>query len=961
MMTKVCPFLHPLRFLFLLALIFATVVLLSAFPAHAQAGPTSSIHLQRTTAQGFTLTIQAPDASFTPRPGAQGTCLQVQTAEAIGNQDAEPPAIPWKTFLLGAPPQARVQVHLQPLDTVPLIGANQPCGLEQAPQLQVIDLGYMRSQHIVRVEIPLLQADAATGQWAYWRRFQVDVTFQGDLDGQIIPEPPSFEAMFRDILVNYDQARTLRHQPTTVPPSLGAWTPPTPAYRVLVDKPGIYRLTYDDLRNAGLPVDTLDPRTLRLYNLGKEMAITVTGEGDSRLDPTDALYFYGQGVDTRYTDTNVYWLTYGRGPGKRMVHRYVGGNTSQATSYLETTRYELNRSYVSTLPMRDGHDHWFGYIIRANSGQSGYRDITLNLDHVAQDGTPARMSLMLGGNIVGSHHLRVYVNGHQVLDDTWQDRELYEHTLSFDAAYLQNGANTVRLDLVNDDPAHSYDQAYLDWVELAYPRQLIAQDDHLIFNKPDNTTRTFQVQGFSSSQLALYDITQPDDVQILDGWQAVSTGSGYQLTFTDMNRNERSYWAGTSTQFLSPKGIQAKTPLSTPLLSTNQQADYIIIYHPDFQQAIQPLVQHRQAQGHHVLAVSTQDVYDEFGYGMMSAEAIHDFLAYAYAHWQRPAPTYVLLVGDGTYDMRQYLSTSMPTYLPPYLSVVDPSLGETATDNRFVTVAGNDELPDMYIGRLPANSPDETTVMVDKILSYEQTTPDDAWTHHILFVTDNLEGGGGNFYQLSDAIADGYLDPPYNTTKLIPDTYQRIKLYLDRTCASGQECQQRMSETLNEQGALFVSYIGHGTDTYWASEKIWTIPAIRELHNGPKFPIMLPMTCNEGYFQKPRVGSQSASEASLRLPDHGAVASWAPTGFGLSTGHDYLERGFFRAVYHNRAIQDMGAATTAGKLYLAANAPPGQYDDLLDTFLLLGDPALHLPIAQAPAQQMLFLPRVLKE
>ena len=945
---------------FLLVLTFAALILLVGIPAHAQPGPSSSIHLQHTTAQGFTLTIQAPDATITPQPLAQGTCLQVQTSEAVDGEDADDSSIPWKVFLLGAPPQARVQVHLQPIDTIPLAARSQPCGLEQPPQPQVIDLGYMRSQRIVRVEIPLVQLEESTGQWSYWRRFQVDVTFEGDISGQTIPEPPSFEAMFQDLLVNYDQARGLRQQPATVPPVLGAWTPPSPAWRVLVDEPGIYRLTYTDLRNAGLPVDTLDPRTLQIFNYGKEVAIAVTGEEDSRLDPTDALYFFGQGVDTRYTDTNVYWLTYGQSRGKRMSHRYVGGHTGLATSYLETARYELNRSYVSTLPMRDGHDHWFGYLIRANGGQSGHRDITLDLDHIINDGTPARMSLMLGGNIVGSHHLRVYVNGHQVLDDTWHNRELYQHTVTLDVSYLQNGTNTIRLELVNDDPSHSYDQVYLDWVELTYPRQLLTKDDHLIFNKPDNTARTFQIEGFTSSQLALYDITHPDDVQILDGWRAASTGSGFRLEFTDMDREQRAYWAGTPSQFLSPKGIQATTPLSTPLLSTDQQADYLIIYHPDFQQAIQPLIQQRQAQGYRVRAVTTQDVYDAFGYGMMSAEAIRDFLAYAYAHWQRPAPAYVLLVGDGTYDMRQYLSSSMPTYLPPYLASVDPSLGETATDNRFVAVAGNDELPDMHIGRLPANSPDETTVMVDKILAYEQVTPDDAWTHNILFVTDNLEGGGGNFYQLSDAIADGYLDPPHNTAKLIPETYQRIKLYLDRTCASGQECQQRMNQTLNDQGALFVSYIGHGTDTYWASEKIWTISAIRQLHNGPKFPIMLPMTCNEGYFQKPRTGSQSASEASLRLPHHGAVASWAPTGFGLSTGHDYLERGFFRAVYHINAIRDMGAATTAGKLYLAANAPPGQYDDLIDTFLLLGDPGLRLPIVQGPAQQV-FFPCILKE
>ena len=56
--------------------------------------------------------------------------------------------------------------------------------------------------------------------------------------------------------------------------------------------------------------------------------------------------------------------------------------------------------------------------------------------------------------------------------------------------------------------------------------------------------------------------------------------------------------------------------------------------------------------------------------------------------------------------------------------MVDPDAGETATDNRFVAVTKSggsyDMLPDLDIGRLPANSPAETAAMVSKIVAYEQ-------------------------------------------------------------------------------------------------------------------------------------------------------------------------------------------------------------------------------------------------
>ena len=84
---------------------------------------------------------------------------------------------------------------------------------------------------------------------------------------------------------------------------------------------GIYQLTYAQLDAAKLPVATLDPRTFRLYNQGKELRIRVTGEADAHFDAGDVLLFYGEGIDTRFTDTNVYWLTFGGSQGLRMVEK----------------------------------------------------------------------------------------------------------------------------------------------------------------------------------------------------------------------------------------------------------------------------------------------------------------------------------------------------------------------------------------------------------------------------------------------------------------------------------------------------------------------------------------------------------------------------------------------------------------------------------------------------------------
>ena len=774
------------------------------------------------------------------------------------------------------------------------------------------------------------------------------------------------------MLFNYDEAKAWRtakapDQSAAVHGTAGAlWAPPDSGYKVAIKQDGIYQLTYAQLLAAGLPVTTLDPSTLKLFNAGQQVQISVTGQGDGRLDSGDVVIFYGQGASTRYTDTNVYWLTYGGAAGLRMTTKPSQAGGSQAASFLASSRLEENLTYVSSLPKQSGFDHWYGSLWTAvGPSQSFSKNLTVSKMAATAPAATAELEVVLAGNMDRRHHVRLHVNGNQVLDDStsWVGRTVYSRTVSFPHSYLVEGANQVAVELVNDIPGFTVDQVYADWLRLGYQRTYSADGDRLAFGGDAAGSWQYQVTDFSSASIDAYDIADPANPVVITG--AVPTGAGpYTLGFGDNATGPRRYIALASGARLSPLSITLDTPSN---LQGGPGADYIIITHSDFRNAIQPLADHRAAQGRRVRVVDVQDVYDEFGYGLMSAEAIRDFIAHAYGstNWTRPAPTDVLLVGDGTYDLRHYLPTSGPTYLPPYLENVDPDLGETAADNRFVAVNGSDNLPDLNIGRLPANTAADTTAMVNKILAYETMTPNQAWTRQVLLVSDDLEDGGGNFYAFSDAIADGYTEYKGQQRRNLPAPYVAKKIYLAQTCDADNvgntkpsvECRQQIIDALNTTGAFMVSYIGHGTKTYWATEKLFDAVALTQLHTGSHLPIMLPMTCNEGFFQSPQVGVESLSEAEIRAPDNGAVASWAPTGFGLSTGHDYLERGLFLNMIYDR-IQELGAATTAAKLYLAANAAPGQFGDLIDTFLLMGDPALRMPLQDVRTNT--FIPLILK-
>jgi len=70
-----------------------------------------------------------------------------------------------------------------------------------------------------------------------------------------------------------------------------------PYYRMPVAKAGIYRLTYNDLQSAGIPVGAVDPRFLQVFHRGVEQAIIVQGQADAQLNQGDYLEFYGERND----------------------------------------------------------------------------------------------------------------------------------------------------------------------------------------------------------------------------------------------------------------------------------------------------------------------------------------------------------------------------------------------------------------------------------------------------------------------------------------------------------------------------------------------------------------------------------------------------------------------------------------------------------------------------------------
>ncbi|MBN1666252.1 MAG: hypothetical protein JW862_04165, partial [Anaerolineales bacterium] len=726
------------------------------------------------------------------------------------------------------------------------------------------------------------------------------------------------------------------------PQAGGAFVPPSePAYKLLVDQDGLYRLSYADLRAAGLPVDSLDPRTLRLFNLGSEVAIRVEGQSDARFDSGDALLFYGQAPDSEYAPENVYWLVWGQAQGLRMPEwNGSPGGAPVPASFATTQRIEENHYWSGQYPTGPDQDTWYWDLPFAYSPSTKQYNYSFSLPVPADEVVLATLrGLFYGATVGGStnHHVQISLNGNPVKDATWPDKEAYEFEVDIPQDLLQAGENTIGIYLPLDG-GRTYDMVFVNRFELDYRAAYQAQNDTLAFEGDAAGSWLYQLDGFSASDVAVYDISDPQQPALISGLeilpQTQALQAGYQVRFQRTISAESRYLALTGAHYRQPLVIELDTP--SDLRAAGLGADYLVISHADFLDSLAPLLAYRAAQGLQVQLVDVQEVYDNFSDGLLDPRAIRDFLAYAYANWQ-PAPVYVLLVGDGNYDYKDYRAFGNTNFIPPYLADVDPTAGQVATDNYFARVSGEDILPDLHLGRLPARTAQEAGDMVAKILAYEQGPNQQDWQARLLFVADNVDKAG-NFAAYSDLVVD----------YAMPESYQAEKVYYLETHMNDTAVRSAMTAAIND-GVLLVSYVGHaGVESWAGSPVLFRISDLNALNNTGLYPFFVPMTCLEGLFfrpDEPGTDRSALAEVAVRLPTSGAIASWSADGYGVASGHDLLERGLFRALFED-GLTTLGPATSQAKIFLYTNSAGG-YHDLIHTYHLFGDPALGLKVLPA--------------
>ena len=739
---------------------------------------------------------------------------------------------------------------------------------------EIASVGFQGDEKKAVVQLAPLRWDSSSERLLLARRLTVRVAFRGRE-----PDETALEG---------GRGRRLRPMGRTT----------TPIVRLATVEPGLYAVPFEDVLPNGRR--SLSPRSLRLSRQGETMRFHI--EPDPRqFGPGSKLYFLSGGApENPYGKESIYELSIGlAGETMPLVDRTPSG--PETGFYWETLSREEDRFYQAGLV--DATDLWLGDLFLAPAAKR--YSFTVSELFPASDPSPLRVWLQGTSDFPASpdHHVRLLVNDNFLVERSWDGKKSILVEGKIAPGILREGENVLEMVNVGDTEA-PHSMFMLDRFEIHYPRRPVASSGKL--------------EGYWSEAGAAELRGVPSGVVIELGTDGPRWVAGVQETNEGATRfraeSARRYLITSASAVLRP---EVRIPRAKRWSRSTNQADYIVIGPRELLDAAEPLLSLRRRQGLTVASIPIEEVFSEFGFGETAPEAIRRFLVHAYHHWREPSPRYVLLVGDATYDFKNRLGTGVENHVPPLM--VRTRYLWTASDPLYAAVNGDDDIPDLAIGRLPAATASEMRRMVEKILDFEAR--ESFLTSGVVLVADDRDRAG-DFEADAEALAGGIL------ARYLPK-----RVYLGRLGPAATR--EAILETF-DSGASIVSYIGHGGIHLWADENIFNTADASRLSPQPQQPLLLTMNCLNGYFHFPYFNS--LAEELLKAGDRGAIAAFSPSGLSLNEPAQRFHEAFLVELTSGRHARLGDAMLAAQRVY----ADSGSYPELLSIYHLLGDPALSL-------------------
>ena len=672
-------------------------------------------------------------------------------------------------------------------------------------------------------------------------------------------------------------------------------------YKIQTAADGIYRIPASSLAVLDIPLKRIDPRYLRLYHRGKEVALQVAGEQDGRLDSEDYLDFLGLknrewssngiGIPNPYvntfSDTTAFFMAYTPGEkGKRMelnsspdVHLPGADQFEVAQLQVFADQYALGKMArwgLRSSTAKEGQG-WMSSVIAPGI------DLEFQLDSTFTKVDSQSISLVLGwvGRSPQEHVPLLWLGtSSKVLrtlpNPQFSGFESLQQSLVLQQEAIQEGKLKLHLAV---DPARNGDYFSLAFAQLTYsvpigkvsarptPRRFTVEALHSIrFRDYQSLPANYLIVGHG--QLELPSLSYPNPLQAYASYRASAAGGSFNT-----------------------------------------------------------------------LVLRLEELYDQFAFGERTPWALHAFLRF---YWPIHRPQYLLLTGRSIAPFAQAWVENASVFYrnaPQSFEFQDlvPSAGFPPSDSQFVKglMAGEPDFSAMAVGRIPSKSSQDLSNYLDKVIEQESSQiPGPKRILHLVGGMNPSElARHSSFLEGFAALAKSGL-PEVEVTTYTKDTAAEVQ-------------RMDLGEDLNA-GVALMTYFGHGSLASNELDFGYVSDPSFGYANAGKYPMLLINGCEYANAFGP---SYSQGEDWLLTPKKGAIGVLSTSSLGV----DFLLKRYTEIWYkHLFAVESAAKPISIGEVMLRTErefiiryGPSPEHQAQLSQYLLLGDPAVRiLPIRQ---------------
>jgi len=350
--------------------------------------------------------------------------------------------------------------------------------------------------------------------------------------------------------------------------------------------------------------------------------------------------------------------------------------------------------------------------------------------------------------------------------------------------------------------------------------------------------------------------------------------------------------------------------------------NYVIVSHPMFMtEALNNYISQKEGEGWNIHLVNVEDIYNAYGYGMATPEAIKSYLE----GLSKRGVTHVQLVGSASYDYLDTLKLGSVSFIGSLYVKTGALTNYTPCDSCLV--ADENGIPELAIGRWPVRTAEGLGAVINKSLAWQSSGQSQA--HSALFIADEKD-------EVLNMDFTKQMETLYTQFEDTGTWHDMTRVYLDEYIADGddesaalQAARDDIIQTLSN-GVSITSYSGHSATSTWSFKGLLKQDAIANITNEGQTTIALPLACYTTYADSPSI--KTLAHQFLAAGEHGAVAV-----YGAATLSSFSDNG----VSAKKVIAYLLKGETIGEAVRKAKTDLGTaYMDVIRNSNLLGDVTL---------------------